>query len=129
MVDYMNSPLVSVFQIVIALGIYNVWLLRPNQATAWRGGDAKTLEEEFHVYGLSTSFMRVVKVLKLSCATFLLTGLFYPPATILGAFGLAVLMLSAVLMHMKVHDPLRKSIPAATLLILSLAVALQNVVG
>jgi hypothetical protein len=38
--------------------------------------------------------------------------------------GMAGLMFAAVLMHCKVRDPLYKSLPAASLLLLSLLVAL-----
>jgi hypothetical protein len=36
---------------------------------------------------------------------------------------MALLMLGAVVMHMKIRDPLRKALPAMTMLILSLVVA------
>lgn len=29
---------VTVIQVIVALGIYNVWLLRFGKATSWRGG-------------------------------------------------------------------------------------------
>lgn len=119
----MTPDITLLSQLVIALGIYNVWLLRPNKQTAWRGGDAKNMEEEFHVYGLSTTCMKVVRVCKLACATALIIGIFSKPVAVVGAIGMAVLMLAAVLMHAKVRDPIRKSIPAASLLVLSLIIA------
>ena len=120
------SSLILFSQIVIALGILNVWLLRTQQETAWRGGDAKNMEEEFHVYGLSTFVMKLVGVCKVSMALFLLVGIWYPPLTVVAAGIMAALMLCAVLMHLKVHDPIKKSLPAATLLLLSLFVAFSN---
>lgn len=42
----------TIIQLVIALGILNVWLLRFGKTTAWRGGAAKNMKEEFAVYGL-----------------------------------------------------------------------------
>lgn len=119
----MTPDIIVVGQLIIALGIYNVWLLRPHKQTAWRGGDARTMEEEFHVYGLSTTCMKVVRVCKLACATALVLGIFYKPLAVAGAVGMAVLMLAAVLMHAKVRDPIKKSLPAASLLVLSLMVA------
>jgi len=38
------------------------------------------------------------------------------------AYGMAVLMLGAIVMHFKVKDPLKKSLPAFTMLLLSLIV-------
>jgi hypothetical protein len=49
-----------VFQIIIALGIVNVWVLRFGKDTRWRGGEAKTLRDEFKSYGLPIWFMIVV---------------------------------------------------------------------
>jgi hypothetical protein len=118
----MSTVLVGV-QLFIAFGIYNVWLLRANRETPWRGGSAKTMEQEFHVYGLSTTFMKIVGVVKVSMATLLVIGIWYPPATQMGAIIMAALMSAAVVMHCKVKDPVKKSLPAASLLLLSLVVA------
>ena len=122
----MLSP-IFLTQLLIAFGIYSVWLLRINQPTHWRGGTARTMEEEFHVYGLSTNVMRVVRVLKLLAATCLVAGLWDPPLALAGGVGMAALMFAAVAMHVKVGDPLRKSIPAASLFLLSLFVVAVHV--
>ena len=45
----------SIAQLIIALGILNVWLLRFNKATIYRGGSAKNMKEEFATYGLPMS--------------------------------------------------------------------------
>lgn len=111
-----------ILQAVIALGIYNVWLVRAGKATTWRGGDAKTMREEFAVYGLPGWTMRVVGLLKLVCATALIVGIWVPVVTAPAAIGLAVLMMGAVAMHLKVRDPLQRSLPALTLLVLCLLV-------
>lgn len=63
----MNSILI-VLQLVVALGIPNVWVLRSGKATPYRGSDAKTLREEFAAYGLSFWFMSVVGVLEVGLA-------------------------------------------------------------
>ena len=111
-------------QVIIALGILNVWLLRANKATNFRGGSARTMEEEFRAYGLSTNCMKIVKVLKLSFSGLLVLGVWFPLLALVGAVGMAGLMLAAVFMHCKVRDPLYKSLPAASLLLLCLLVAL-----
>ena len=38
--------IVVLIQIIIALGILNVWILRFGKATAWRGGDAQNMRQE-----------------------------------------------------------------------------------
>jgi len=44
--------LLIILNLIISLGIFNVWIIRYNQKTDWRGGFAKYLKEEFEVYGL-----------------------------------------------------------------------------
>ena len=56
-------------QVVIALGIYNVWLLRFGKSTQWRGGTATNMKEEFEAYGLPQVAVYVVGFLKLTFAT------------------------------------------------------------
>lgn len=114
---------VKIMQVVIALGIFNVWLLRSSIATNYRGGDAKNLREEFAAYGLPHWFMILIGTLKLSCAVALLVGLWLPVVTRPAAVTMAALMLGAVAMHVKVKDPPSKTVPASVMLALSIAVA------
>ena len=114
---------VIIIQIVIALGIFNVWLLRFGQPTGWRGGAAVNMKEEFQVYGLPEWSVQVIGFLKLLFAACLIAGIWYPALTRPAAIGIAILMLGAVAMHIKVKDPLKKSLPALTMLILSVIVA------
>jgi uncharacterized membrane protein YphA (DoxX/SURF4 family) len=116
------ETIVPIIQVVIALGIYNVWLVRRGKVTAWRGGPARSLKEEFEVYGLPGWFMGVVGALKLLFATLLIVGIWYPAVTVPAAIGMAVLMLGAVAMHVKVKDPVKRSLPALTMLAMSLFV-------
>ena len=117
------ETVVIVLQVVIALGICNVWLLRAGKSTSWRGGEAKNMREEFAAYGLPGWALPVIGFLKLSCAAALIAGIWLPALTQPAAIGLAVLMLGAVAMHFKVKDPIQKSLPAFTLLVLSAIVA------
>lgn len=87
------------------------------------------MAEEFAVYGLPAWFMKVVMALKLTCATFLLLGLAFPDLVLIGALGMVVLMVGAVAMHMRVRDDLRKTLPAAGMLFLSLFVAFSTGLG
>jgi uncharacterized membrane protein YphA (DoxX/SURF4 family) len=115
--------IVKVTQMVVALGIYNVWLVRFRKSTNWRGGTARNLKEEFQVYGLPGWFMGLVGFLKLLFATLLIVGVWVPALTRPAAAGLAVLMLGAVAMHVKVRDPALRSLPAFTMLVLCVVLA------
>lgn len=106
-------------QVVIALGLLNVWLLRAARSTAYRGGEAKSLREEFETYGLPVWFFYLVGALKIGSAIALLAGLAAPSVVPWASALVVALMLGAVAMHAKVGDPLQKWLPALTMLALS----------
>ncbi len=117
------DTVVIVLQIVIALGIVNVWIVRPGKATSWRGGAAADMRQEFAVYGLPVGVMWAVGALKLTLAALLIAGIWVPTLVKPAAIGMAVLMAGAVAMHVKVKDPAQRSLPAFIMLVLSLIVA------
>ncbi|MEM1282648.1 MAG: DoxX family protein [Chlamydiota bacterium] len=112
----------KVFQVIIALGIVNVWIFRYSKATQWRGGNAQNLMDEFATYGLPFWFMMFIGVLKIGAALGLVVGLLFPALTPPSAFMMSALMVGAVAMHVKVRDSLKKSLPAAIMLFMSLFV-------
>ena len=113
----------SIAQLIIALGILNVWLLRFHKATIYRGGAAKNMKEEFATYGLPLWFMWFIGGLKVLLALALLVSFWRPELLRPAAIGMAILMLGAVGMHIKIGDALKKTTPALIVLILSLLVA------
>ena len=118
---------IQVFQGLIALSLLLVWLVRPRLETAYRGGNAKNMKEEFAVYGLPYWFMMLIGILKVGFALMLIAGLWVPGLTLVSSIAIAVLMVGALSMHIKVKDPLKKSLPAFTLLVLSVVVILHVV--
>jgi len=118
----MVNTIGSVLQVIVGLGLLNVWLLRRGSATAYRGGSAKNLKEEFATYGLPAPMFYVVGGLKIVCGVLLLVGLWYPPVVLPAAAVVAVLMVGAVAMHLKVGDPVSKYVPATLMLAMSGAI-------
>ena len=114
--------LIYALQITAALGLLNVWLLRFNQRTAYRGGSAGSMREEFAAYGLPAWFAYVIGVLKVGAAIALIVGIWIPALVLPAAALIGVLMLGALSMHIKIHDPLTKSLPALGMLALSLGI-------
>ena len=114
--------LIPALQIVIALSLLNVWLLRSEKFTKFRGGAAKSLKEEFTTYGLPEWVFQVVRVLKVGSAIALLIGLWLPIVVAPAALVICLLMIGAIGMHIKVRDPVLKSAPALSLLILGVIV-------
>ena len=51
---------VVMIQVLIALGIFNVWILRFGKPTDWRGGAAANMKVEFEVFGLPLWSVRSV---------------------------------------------------------------------
>lgn len=113
-----------VLQLIVAVGILNVWLLRSGRATPFRGGDAKTLREEFAAYGLPFWCLCVIGVLKVGLALALVAAIWLPHLTQPAAIGLGVLMLGAFVMHLKVKDPIKKALPAIAVLGMCATIAL-----
>lgn len=111
-----------ILQCAVALGLLNVWLLRANQSTAYRGGNAQTMREEFAAYGLPPIAMYLVGTLKVGAALCLIAGIWWPSLVFPAALLIAVLMIGALAMHVKIHDPVRKSVPAVVLLLISVVI-------
>lgn len=109
-----------------ALWILNVWFLRFNKDTGYRGGDATNMVEEFEEYGLSKKTMYVVGATKVSLATLMLIGHWVPKLVRPVSGGLAALMLGAIGMHVKVKDPIKRSLPAISVFCLSVISAVLN---
>ncbi|MCX6747480.1 MAG: hypothetical protein NTW98_00830, partial [Candidatus Nomurabacteria bacterium] len=78
---------VYVFQIVIALGLINVWLVRFNKPTEYRGKGAGNMADEFTAYGLPKWFMYLVGAGKMAIALAMVLG-FWMPALVYPASSL-----------------------------------------
>lgn len=116
-----------IFQIIVALGLLNVWLLRFRKTTPYRGGTARSMPEEFAFYGLPKWCLWTVGGLKVGCAVCLLIGIWAPVFVAPAAGTISLLMIGALFMHLKVRDPLLKSVPAGAMLALA-AFILSNAV-
>jgi uncharacterized membrane protein YphA (DoxX/SURF4 family) len=111
-------------QLIVGLGLLNVWLLRSGKKTPYRGGGAENLRAEFEAYGLPVWFMWLTGVLKIGVAAALLVGIWMPELVQPASLVLVLLMLGAVGMHLKVKDPFKSTVPALAMLIMAVAIAL-----
>jgi uncharacterized membrane protein YphA (DoxX/SURF4 family) len=109
-----------------ALWILNVWFHRFNKDTGYRGGDATNMKEEFEEYGLSESTMYAVGAAKVSLAGVMLAGLVAPRVSRPASIGLAMFMLGAIGMHIKVGDPVKRYLPALSVFSLASVAAVLN---
>lgn len=123
----MTTQVISTsLQVILALGLLNVWVVRARSSTAYRGGTARSLKEEFAVYGLPEWTFYLVGGLKILAAVLLIIGIWVPGLVRPAAAVVAALMVGALAMHAKVKDPLSKSLPALSVLLLCVAVFALN---
>lgn len=114
----------AALQVIVGLGLLNVWVVRAKSSTDYRGGEAKSLKAEFAEYGLPAYAFYVVGALKIIAGLVLLGGVWFTLPVREAAGLVAVLMIGALAMHLKVGDPAKKSLPAAAMLLMSLGILL-----
>jgi hypothetical protein len=120
----MQFIVAAILQVIVGLGLLNVWLLRPRSSTSYRGGDANSLKGEFAEYGLPEWTFYVVGALKIGAAIAFIAGIWIPALVAPAAAVVIVLMLGAVAMHVKVGDPWKKALPAFLVLLMCTAILL-----
>lgn len=113
------SLVATTAQILIALGIFNVWILRRDRPTGYRPEGASSIGEEFRSYGFPDWLHVFVGVTKVGLAAALLVGIVYAQIALPAAVLMAALMVGAVWAHVRVGDPWVKSVPALGMLFLS----------
>ena len=94
-------------QVIIAASIGIVWVFRFDN-----------IIQEFEHFGLSTMIRSAVGAAKISLATLLVAGIWYPKLILISASGIAFLMVCALYAHFSVRNPLPKYLPAFALLCL-----------
>lgn len=114
----------KLLQIFVAFGLLNVWIIRRNQGTPYRGSNSTSLKNEFAAYGLPLWSFYVIGFIKISSALLLLLGLWIPVLVFPSALVVSLVMLGAVFMHIKVRDPVKKFLPALIMLLFSIGICI-----
>jgi hypothetical protein len=104
---------VGVFKVIVPVSIFFVWVVR-----------YQNIIEEFDSYGLPIWTRDLVGISKLTCAVMVASSNL--DLVKLGAAGITVLMLAALLIHLKVKNPLKKMLPALSLMVLSIFIFLNT---
>ena len=76
----------------------------------------KNMKEEFAAYGLPIWLMYLVGAMKVAIALMLIISFWIEQLLVYNLIALAALMIAALLMHVKVKDPIKKSYPALSIL-------------
>tara|TARA_B100001989_G_C24508697_1_gene449149 strand:+ start:71 stop:448 length:378 start_codon:yes stop_codon:yes gene_type:complete len=120
------SLIIVCFKLAICFGIINVWLIRFNKQTSYRGSSAKNLKDEFTAYGYPSWFFYLIGGLKLIFAVILFCGFWFNYCEAIGSLGITCLMIGAVISHIKVKDQFVKFLPASMMLMMSVVVFLKS---
>ena len=116
-----------ILKISLFFVIVNVWVFRFKKSTPYRGGQATSMTEEFTSYNLPSFMLYLVGALKIIAASTLLLSVLVENELITALveyslYTMCLLMVGAIFMHIKISDPLMKSLPAFLMLVISLAI-------
>ena len=116
----------TIIRCAVGLTLLSVWTWRFNRPTHFRGKHSKNMAEEFKAYGLSPKTMYTVGFLKVVISLCFLCGHWFPFMIRPAAIVLAILMVMAVVYHLRVEkDSLFKAAPAYVVLFFTTYLALM----
>ncbi|SFS11990.1 DoxX-like family protein [Granulicella pectinivorans] len=116
----------TALQLIAALGLLNVWLVRSRRSSAYRGGNANSMRKEFIVYRLPGWVMYLVGAMTIGSAACLIVGIWAHVLILPAALLVCDLMLAALVMHLKVKDSRIKFLPAFAMFTLGLGICLLS---
>ena len=108
--------LLCLAQLVVALSVAYVWIFRYDNVV-----------KEFTQFGLNELTRNFVGASKITLATLLVAGIWYPllvqiPSVLMGLF-----MIAAQYFHFKIKNPFSKHLPSLILLMLCAIIALLSI--
>lgn len=106
------NTLATLAQLIVAVTIVIVWVFRFDN-----------IVNEFNHFGLSVFTRSAVGAAKISLATLLVAGIWYPCPVAIPAILMGALMICAQFYHSKVNNPFKKRLPALAMLILCAFIA------
>lgn len=99
--------IIQLVQIIVAISVIYVWVFRYHNVLT-----------EFNQFGLNDITRNAVGASKISLATLLITGIWFPSLVLIPAILMGLLMVSAQYFHFKIKNPLIKHLPSLLLLLL-----------
>jgi hypothetical protein len=99
--------IIQLAQIIVAISVIYVWVFRYHNVLT-----------EFNQFGLNDITRNAVGASKISLATLLITGIWFPSLVLIPAVLMGLLMVSAQYFHFKIKNPLIKHLPSLLLLLL-----------
>ena len=108
--------LIKLPQIIVAISVVYVWTFRFHNVL-----------KEFEQFGLSDLTRNIVGATKISLATLLIVGIWYPSLILIPSILMGLLMIGAQYFHFKISNPFIKHLPSLILLILSAFIAFLSI--
>jgi len=102
----MTNTLVEVLKVLVFTSVIYVWVVR-----------YQNIVEEFKQFGYPSWFRDLVGILKISFVVMIMSH--EQALVLIGASGICLLMMAALVTHFKVRSSLARMIPSFTLLCLS----------
>tara|TARA_B110000003_G_scaffold275736_1_gene319263 strand:+ start:15 stop:350 length:336 start_codon:yes stop_codon:yes gene_type:complete len=99
--------LVKLTQIIVATSVFFVWVFRFHNVI-----------KEFNLFELKDVVRNIVGATKISLATLLVVGIWYPSLVLIPSIFMGLFMIAAQYFHFKVKNPFGKHLPSLLLLIL-----------
>lgn len=97
--------LLKLSQIIVAISVVYVWTFRFHNVL-----------KEFEQFGLSDLTRNIVGATKISLATLLVAGIWYPSLVLIPSILMGLLMIGAQYFHFKISNPFIKHLPSLILL-------------
>jgi|TARA_B110000259_G_scaffold187455_1_gene241732 hypothetical protein len=110
------EKLIVLSQIIVSISVVFVWTFRFHNVL-----------KEFAQFGLSDLTRNIVGTTKISLATLLIVGIWYPSLVLIPSILMGLLMISAQYFHFKIRNPFIKYLPSLTLLLLSIFIAYSSI--
>ena len=107
---------VNLSQIIVAISVVYVWTFRFHNVI-----------KEFEQFGLSDLTRNIVGATKISLATLLFVGIWYPSLVLIPSILMGLLMIGAQYFHFKISNPFIKHLPSLILLVLSSFIAYSSI--
>jgi len=105
-----------VAQIIVAASVAYVWIFRYD-----------VIIKEFKQFGLSDLTRTFIGAYKVSLATLLVTGIWFPQLILIPAILMGLCMLAAQYFHFKIKNPFIKHLPSLIFLILCVFITLVSI--
>jgi len=109
------EELIKLVQLTLALSVAYVWIFRFHNVII-----------EFKLFGLNDLTRNFVGVSKISLATLIVAGIWYPSLVFIPSVLMGLFMIGAQYFHFKAKNPFIKHLPSLILLILSAFLAIES---